>query len=412
MFAAVASILMMTACAPKAEKSYCDLTKSFIEMVEGDAELKAMVEESIEKAKITNPDKTTNPGQSLEEYYDFIEWSSKCMPWEVIGQPEGRTLYNRIDQGICYAYFVFDQTLPQLEGKGYYYPTLQYHEPIRSWLIQYAKNWGLFLSTPESWNDDYLAAVQACPNFNMDKGWYESPDNWHSFNDFFHRYLSSPDVRPIDFPDDNSIMTLPADSKPQGLWAIDDSSKVIQHEGVVIKSARVVSVAELVGEDSEFNDAFAGGKLIHTFLNVDDYHRYHFPISGTVKDVKVIPGDDAAGGITVWDPVSGNYILESDVPGWQMFETRGRIILDTKEFGLIGIFPIGMSQVSSVNFESSVTPGAEVKKGDLMGWFDLGGSDIVILFQKGVNVDLLVQANEDGTYPHCYMGTSFAKLTK
>jgi len=411
LFIIASAAIMMTACTPNADKSYSELTKSFIEMVEGTPELKQMLEESIEKAKAINPDKATNPGQSLEEYYDFIEWSGKCMPWDVIEQPAGRTLYNRMDQGICYAYFVFDQPLKSLENKGYYYPSLQYHEPIRSWLINYAKTWGQYLSTPESWNDEYLAAVEECGNFNMDKGWYEPSENWHSFNDFFHRFLSSPDVRPIDCPEDNSIVTLPADSKPQGIWKIDESSNIIQHEGVVIKSARVVSVEELVGNDSEFKKSFAGGTLVHTFLNVDDYHRYHFPLSGTVKDVKVIPGDDAAGGITIWDPVSQNYVLECEVPGWQMFETRGRIILDTEEFGIVAILPIGMSQVSSVNFESTVFPDAVVKKGDLMGWFDLGGSDIVMLFQKGVNVELLIPANEDGTYPHGYTGNSFVKLT-
>ena len=409
------SLILFTACSdseigdePINYKS--DLTKSFISMMEHDPELKAMMIKSIEKAKAINPSLETNPGQSLRQYYDFIEWSATCMPWDVIKQPAGRTIFNRIDQGLCYAYFVMDMPLEELKDKGYYYPSLQYHEPIRSWLIEYAKTWGNFLSTPESWNDSYYQAVCQCPNFNMDKGWYESPDNWHSFNDFFHRYLSSPDQRPIDSPDDNSIVVLPGDSQPQGIWNIDENSKVVQHEGVVIKSARVVSVIELVGENSAYRDAFAGGTLFHTFLNVDDYHRYHFPVSGTIKEIEVIPGDDAAGGITTWDPASGNYILECEVPGWQMFETRGRIIIDTQEYGLVAIQPIGMSQVSSVNFEPNLKPGSVVKKGDPMGWFDLGGSDIVLLFQKDVNVKLLAQPEGNG-YRHAYTGNAICSLS-
>lgn len=389
-----------------------DLTKSFISMMEKDPALKSMMVKSIEKAKAINPSLDTNPGQSLEQYYDFIEWSATCMPWDVIKQPAGRTIYNRLDQGLCYAYFVFDQPLDELKDKGYYYPSLQYHEPIRTWLINYAKAWGLYLSTLESWNDDYYKAVCECPNFNMDKGWYESPDKWHSFNDFFHRYLVSPDKRPIDSPDDASVVVLPGDSKPQGVWQIDDNSQVVQKEGVVIKSSRIVSVRELVGENSAYKDAFAGGTLFHTFLNVDDYHRYHFPVSGTIKEIEVIASDDAAGGITVWDEKSGNYILECEVPGWQMFETRGRIILDTGEYGLVSIQPIGMSQVSSVNFESSLKPGMKVEKGDPMGWFDMGGSDIVLLFQKGIGVELLAEKETANTYKHGLMGNAVCKLSK
>lgn len=394
------------------KEQYSELTKSFIALMDDDPALKSMMVESIEKAKAINPDPETNPGQTLEQYYDFIEWSGKCMPWEVIGQPAGRTLFNRLDQSLCYAYFVFDQPLDELKEKGYYYPSLQYHEPIRSWLIEYAKTWGKYLSTPESWNDDYYKALLEDPKFNLDKGWYESPSNWKSFNDFFHRYLSSPEARPVTAVDDNSVLVSPSDSKPQGKWEIGNDSKLIHHEGAVIKSARVVSVKELVGKTSAYSDAFAGGTLFHTFLNVNDYHRYHFPLSGTIREIEVIAGDDAAGGITVWDEESGNYILECETPGWQMIETRGRIILETPEFGLVAILPIGMSQVSSVNFESNLQPGSTVRKGDLMGWFDMGGSDIVLLFQKGVKLDLQVPLDEDGTYQHQYQGNTVGILSK
>ena len=62
-------------------------------------------------------------------------------------------------------------------------------------------------------------------------------------------------------------------------------------------------------------DSFANGKMTHTFLNVDDYHRYHFPVSGTVKEVRMIPAQDAAGGITRWNSEAGKYSLDSETPG-------------------------------------------------------------------------------------------------
>ena len=50
-----------------------------------------------------------------------------------------------------------------------------------------------------------------------------------------------------------------------------------------------------------------------------------------------------------------------------------------------------MSQICSCNFEDTVKVGAKVNKGDLMGYFLFGGSDIVMLFQSDVNVEILCQ---------------------
>lgn len=47
------------------------ITKRLIVLVEHDAELKHLLVNSIEKARKTNPDPTTNPAQTLEQYYDF-----------------------------------------------------------------------------------------------------------------------------------------------------------------------------------------------------------------------------------------------------------------------------------------------------------------------------------------------------
>lgn len=48
----------------------------------------------------------------------------------------------------------------------------------------------------------------------------------------------------------------------------------------------------------------------------------------------------------------------------------------------MAIVPVGMCQVSSVNFEDTVTVGAEVGKGDPLGYFLFGGSDIVMVFSE------------------------------
>lgn len=44
--------------------------------------------------------------------------------------------------------------------------------------------------------------------------------------------------------------------------------------------------------------------------------------------------------------------------GWQKIQTRGVIILQTEKYGLVGVLPIGMSQISSVTVEKEVKVGA------------------------------------------------------
>jgi phosphatidylserine decarboxylase len=74
------------------------------------------------------------------------------------------------------------------------------------------------------------------------------------------------------------------------VWAIDSSSTIVDKEGVSVKSAHIKQITKLLGDDSEYKNAFANGTFIHSFLNVNDYHRYHFPMSGTVKEVRIIQG--------------------------------------------------------------------------------------------------------------------------
>ena len=286
--------------------------------------------------------------------------------------------------------------LPELAGKGYYYPCLEYHEPVASWVKAYCADWGAFLSTEESWNDEYYANVLADKDFHMDEGWYAETNVWSSFNDWFSRKLVDPSKRPISDAD----LVAPADSTPQGVWKIDENSQLDM--GVQLKSVRFYNVQDIIGEDSEYEDEFANGTLTHTFLDVNDYHRYHFPLSGTVLEMRKISALDAVGGIISWDGELGKYLLWDENPGWQSIETRDCLILDT-EYGLVAILPIGMSQVSSCNWEDTVKPGASVKAGDPMGYFLFGGSDIVMIFQQGVALTLQAEG-------HVLMGEPYAEI--
>ena len=375
--------------------------------LEHDPELMALMEKSIAMAQEINPDINTNPVRSVEDLYEFIDMSVKGLPWNLLANVEYPTLYNYIDQCIDYIWFLMDQPLVELQGKGYYYPTLQYHEPIATWFRDYSDEWGAFLSTEESWNSEYYEKIKNDPSMNMQHGWYADTNIWHSFNDWFSRHLVDSSVRPIS----SASVVSPADSKPQGIWDIDENGNLIQKEGVIIKSANFTSISQLIGPDSEYSESFKGGTLTHTFLDVNDYHRYHFPVSGTIKELRKIKAINGIGGIVYWDPEKKRYILEDSIPGWQMIETRDCVIIDTEKFGLVAVLPIGMSQICSCNWEENLKVGTKVEKGDPMGYFLFGGSDIVIVFQSGVKADLVCPEDESGDgYKHILMGEPYIEL--
>lgn len=69
----------------------------------------------------------------------------------------------------------------------------------------------------------------------------------------------------------------------------------------------------------------------------------------------------------------------SDV-GFQFKQTRGLVIIESS-LGLVAIVPVGMGHVSSVVITAEV--GAELYKGQELGYFAYGGSDMVMVFEGG-----------------------------
>lgn len=376
-------------------------------LIEKNPELKTLLTKAIEKGKKINPDKKTNPVQSLEEYYNFVEWTQHAMPWNVVSFADDSDIFKRIDQSLNYFFFINDIPLEELDGKGLYNNSLQYYEPYRSWLKTVAKSWGQYLDSEASWNNGYLHIIEKEDTFGINKGWYEDPSNWKTFNQFFARKLKDKSQRPIDSIDDPTVLVSAADACFQGKWNIDEDGYIEQRQGVQIKAKKYSSISELMGPNSKYKDAFNGGTLIHSFLNVYDYHRYHFPMSGTVVEKNIIEGDYAVGGNITWDNNRKEYIIDCDTPGWQSIETRGCVVIDSPEFGKVALLPIGMMPVTSINWTDNVVTGSKVTKGDELGYFLFGGSDFVILFQKGVKLTPEVKE-----FSHQLMGEKLGTLSK
>ena len=381
------------------------ITLELIALMKTRPEIKTMLNESIEKADKINPDRATNPVTSLDKYLDYVDKTSKLIPRDILANPPS-IIRDQILQSICYFYFLIDQPLGELNDKDLFKPSIQYYPPFATWTRQFADAWGQYLNTPASWDQSTYEQFYADPSFGLTTGWYESPANWTTFNQFFARFLSSPDQRPIADAGDPSVVAAPADSVPQGAWPIDGESRIQVKGGLQIKLARFFSIPQLLGEDSPYKDAFANGMLTHTFLNVNDYHRYHFAVGGIVKDKRTIQQNVSLE--VSWNKETGRYD-PVDSTGWQFSQTRGYVIVDTERFGLVALIPMGMAQVSSVMFDDTVKPGSQHNKGEMLGNFLFGGSDFVMLFQKQAGFEITAPRSGE-EFKHLLMGEAYGVM--
>ena len=348
--------------------------------------LRSLLEQSLSQAAIANPHRETNPVRTVEEWCAYVERFARCMPWQGMDIGEEASFFRRIDQNIGYFYFLLDQPLDTLRDKGYIYPSLQYEPRVAAWLRDYNTAWGEWLSGPDSWNDSYYNLARKDARFELDTDRYESPENWHSWNDFFTRRLRS-GLR-------NPVIT----SLPDPVHSFTPSlvhSFLSPCDGEIafspVKTASIANWLDLLG-DSPYREAFAGGETTHIVLDVFDYHRFHAPCDGTVLECKTIEGIHAGGGVIIWDEEQGRYRYDQlGVMDFQMLETRGVLILDTPAFGKIALVTVGVQQVSSVQWThpklnsqfSILNSQFSIRQGTELGCFKFGGSDIVLFFEPG-----------------------------
>ena len=347
-----------------------------MQILDTDVSLRDLMEQSLAQAAIANPHRETNPVRNLEDWYTYLERFLHQMPWQTMDIGEDASFFRRIDQNIGYFYYLIDQPLDALRNKGYIYPSLQYEPRIAAWLVDFNKAWGEWLSGSDSWNDTYYNLARADARFELDTNRYESPSNWHSWNDFFTRRLKNHSA----FSNQHSAFRSPCD-------------------GVImdypVKTMSTNHLQDLLG-DSLYASLFEGGEAMHIVLDVFDYHRFHAPCEGRVVEQKIIPGIHAGGGVIIWDEAQGRYRYDTlGATDFQSLETRGILILDTPDFGYVALIAVGVQQVSSVQWSEKLSEFSNqysdtlhhtpytIHQGTEIGSFKFGGSDIVLLFEPG-----------------------------
>jgi len=341
---------------------------------------------------------------TIDKYLDYLAWFARWAPrqstdkaWTAPGTDEQQEVYDRL----CHFYFLIDQQV----GDEKKVP--QNDEWFSQWLIDYANAWGDFLDTTESFNQDILESfINDSPEYRVQDSMIgdrpNAPSGWLTFNQFFARELN-PGLRPIASPMNNTVITSPADCTYRNTFAIGPDSKI--EEITVKKTHKFANVEDLL-DGSQFSDAFANGTFVHYFLGPYSYHRFHTPVAGLLRECRAVPG-------LVYLEVNIKD-AQFDAPdtsqgGYEFSQARGIVILDTSDspygdVGLVAVVPIGMCQVSSVNMTAVV--GNNMLKGDEFGYFLFGGSDIILLFQEGIDPDIFTSSQ----YRH--YGTAIATCSE
>lgn len=192
--------------------------------------------------------------------------------------------------------------------------------------------------------------------------------NFTSFNDFFIRKLK-PEARPI--VADSLAVASPADGK---ILAYEN----IKNADFYIKGFRFNVNSFL--NNPELAKKYEDGAMIVFRLAPPDYHRYHFPVSGTTASSNIkINGD--------YYSVNPLALRKKAEIFWLNKREYG--VIRSPLFGDVVTVEVGATMVGSMIQTYS---GTTVKKGQEKGYFKFGGSTVVLLFEKDqikIDADLL-----------------------
>lgn len=151
-------------------------------------------------------------------------------------------------------------------------------------------------------------------------------------------------------------------------------------------------------------EKFAGGTVYQAFLSALSYHRWHSPISGTVRRAFVEDGTYFSEPLFegVGDPENSEISAEG-LPLAQGYlsalATRAIIVIeaDNPKLGFVTFIGIGMDEVSTCDI--TVKEGQKIKKGEQTGMFHFGGSTHCLIFQKGVELEGFPKAGTQANVP-------------
>jgi len=200
------------------------------------------------------------------------------------------------------------------------------------------------------------------------------PGDFASFNEFFVRELED-DARPVD-AEANAIVS-PVDGTVSSAGLIRGDS-IFQAKGIDY------SLDDLLATDLQDAKHYTDGAYATIYLAPYNYHRVHAPLDGRITAARYVPGD----------LFSVNKATAASVRG--LFRRNERLLLHfestTGPWVLIFVGALNVGSISTrwsgeirarkqgvvemIDLEGGPD---EVRKGDLLGWFNMGSTVIMLL---------------------------------
>lgn len=318
--------------------------------------------------------------QNLGDYLHFVD---DLVVWAPRERGDSRLINDKLKR---FYFFLDQEPVKGLQGAIQPGRRAEKLTPLSEWIVEYANSWGSYLDTLESATE--VESFRTNPLFNWDE-YMPPPSGYRTFNQFFARHLK-PGMRPVAAINDDAVLVAPADSVFVGWWQVSQKSKIYVEENKLSIKGMQWSIHQLL-EGSAYADRFKGGIFTHSFLDTFDYHRWHAPVRGRVVEARVLQGqaylEVGTKPATVHDK-KVNVLADRDGTGYQFVQTRGLVVLESP-IGLVACLPMGMALVSSVVITAE--EGVTLRKGEELGYFQFGGSDFVMVFERASNVHLTCQ---------------------
>jgi phosphatidylserine decarboxylase len=203
------------------------------------------------------------------------------------------------------------------------------------------------------------------------------PAGFKTLNDFFIRELED-GARPIDTSPGSIVSPVDGTLSRSGRLL---AGSIMQAKGIDY------TLEDLLATDLEQAAALADGSFATIYLAPYNYHRVHAPFDGKVIAARYVPGD----------LFSVNAATAKYVPG--LFRRNERLVLHfATSQGPATVILVGALNVGSIStpWSGQIRPRKSgvvetidlgngpdtLKKGDLLGWFNMG-STVIILMPNG-----------------------------
>lgn len=199
---------------------------------------------------------------------------------------------------------------------------------------------------------------------------------YSSFNEFFTRKLKNGFITKADSP-----LICPCD----GLLTI----KKIEDDSIIEAKNSKYSIAELLG-DGDLASLFSDGMALIFRLTPSHYHRYCYCASGSIAGQRRINGI-----LHCVRPIA----VESQKVYTQ--NTREYTVMTNHSSGVIVQMEVGAMLVGKISNSEGCCPGNAVVAGAEKGYFEYGGSTIIVLLEKQHDINRVIMEREaiDGEIP-------------